>query len=131
MRGHIDLCTARLDLMEGKFNTALDALEKIVEINQFAGKHLNSTALAIDRLFALSGTSGDMNPPTEIGTLDLSALNTLDPDERLVALTMLVQLSDRYSGALDATLLRERLQDATVDYEKYENQLLASVAPWL
>ena len=131
MRGHIDLCTARLDLLEGKPGEATDALERIDGVHQFAGKHLNSTALAIDRLFALSAASRDVNVPAEIGMLDLTALDTLDPDEGLVAMTMLAQLGARYSGLVDTAPLNCGLQDARVDYEKYESQLLASTSLWL
>ncbi|MFN9745934.1 MAG: hypothetical protein ACK57B_09860 [Betaproteobacteria bacterium] len=131
MRGHIDLCVARLDLMEGNANAAIEALARIVEIDQFAGKHLNSTALAIDRLYAMVTASREVDVAAEISALDVSALETLDPDERLVAMTMLVRLSDRLAGAIDATVLRTRLEDAKSDYEEFEKRLLAAVSSWL
>ncbi|MFM7507807.1 MAG: hypothetical protein ACKO3M_14875 [Rubrivivax sp.] len=131
MRGHIDLCVARLDLMEGNAGAAVEALARNVAIDQFAGKHLNSTALAIDRLYALVAASRETDVAADIGTLDLAELESLDPDERLVAMTMLVRLSDRFPGAIDATLVRSGLENARVDYMEFETKLLGATSPWL
>jgi hypothetical protein len=46
-------------------------------------------------------------------------------------MTMLAQLGARYSGLVDTAPLNSGLQDASVDYEKYESQLLASTSLWL
>jgi hypothetical protein len=131
MRGHIDLCMARLDLMEGHAQSAIEGLDKVVALDHFAGKHVNSTALAIDRLFAQHTASQHVDLEVRLAELNLSDLDTLDPDERLVAMTMLIRLNARLPANERAEALSLHLQNAKSDYEDYENALFRSLSPWL
>ncbi len=123
MRDHIDLCVARLDLLEGRYQSSAETLSNLRILDRFATKHVNQTALEIDLLF-ISGSLGQVDDlHSRLNAIDLGEVAALDPDERLVALTQLhrvVQLALDNGRAHD---FADELRLAQVEYVAYENQI--------
>jgi hypothetical protein len=131
MKDHIDLCVARLDLIEGRTREALEGLNRLQVLERFSGRHVNATALAVDRIFALSFEAQSDNLGAELESLELSELDELDPDERVVAFTMLSRLTETLSGYTARNVVEAALQHAEAEYQSYEVELHLSLSEWL
>ncbi len=132
LRDHVDLCVARLDLLERKATVAEGKVVGVNGLENFADKHINSTARTIDSAFAswLTGDLGGQALYSRLCELSLDDLQPLDPDERLVALTMYSRMAEAV-GEIDFAPLAVRLQESKEDYLRFELELRTAMAPWL
>jgi hypothetical protein len=131
MRDHFDLALARLDLIEGRFTEALPTLLRLEARDGFAHSHLNQTALSIEALYAQLQI-GDFQA-VEVGAaaIDLAQLDALDPDERVVGLSIWSKLTEHPAMAGKLPSVQARLEQAWSDYDLYESQLRHALEPWL
>lgn len=131
LTNHVDLCLARLDLIEGRFIDGLRLIDQVAQLDGFAGKHVNSTALSVERVFALAQLGREQEAAKLAKSLDLSELEPLDPDERLVAFKMLSMLPDTIADHEGRRMADAKLAEARSDYEAIESRLRNAIGPWL
>lgn len=131
MQDHIDLCVARLDLMEARFVEAESRLSRLQNLDRFAGKHVNSVALALELIYAKSCANDGQDVLGELQSLALEDLASLDPDERLVALTIYAKLVDQHRSADRHEAGIRALTECRAAYRAYELELRAALSPWL
>lgn len=131
LTNHVDLCLARLDLIEGRFMEGLRLIDQLARLEGFAGKHVNSTALSVERVFALAHVGREQEAAQLAKSLELSELERLDPDERLAAFKMLSMLPSAFPDEEGRRTVNTKLADARSDYEATESRLRSAIAPWL
>ncbi len=123
---HVDLALARADTARGEFAAAIDALEAIRSSQAFAAKHSNSSALSLEIGYCYFKLGQSGLARTLVSGLDEGLLDQLDPDERVVLLTMWVSLAEAGLAGVEEGRIRDRLLEATSDYAEYESRLEAA-----
>lgn len=131
MRDHIDLCVARLDLIEGRYREALASFSKLQSLDRFAGKNINAAALAIDLIFVRHQIDPIPDLAAQLKSVNPDELQSLDPDERLVAFTIIGRLADSGSLHLDQVPSASNVELALAEYTEYERELRSAMTPWL
>jgi hypothetical protein len=131
MRNHIDLSLARLNLIEARWDEALPLLLRLQEPSGFPDNHLNQTALSIEALYAQLQLGDFQAVEAGAESIDLAQLDALDPDERVVGLSIWSKLTEHPALAGKLPSVQTRLEQAWSDYDLYESQLRHALEPWL
>lgn len=110
LANHIELWSARLDILKGQWTSAIEALGRVRAKEPFA-KHNFSQALIDLEICFCQGRAGDMESAIEhSAAFDPAALVELELDEQIVAAWMQWQLSLAHPHFGDATLHHAALQ---------------------
>jgi hypothetical protein len=128
---HLDLCVARLDLIEDHANEALTRFRSLQLLERFSGKHVNEVALRIDTLYLENQIGSSPGLADQLTSIDLDQISSLDPDERLVALTLLDRMTHFCHPSEKPPTFAPQLDAARIEYDEYEDQLKSALSPWL
>ncbi len=131
MHDHVDLSMARLDLIEDRWADAKATLVRLQQPTGFPKNHLNPTALTIEALYAQLQLGDTAAVAAGVAQVDLSQLDTLDPDERVVGLSIWARIASHPALAGQVPDDPERLAQAWAAYDTYESQLRQALEPWL
>jgi len=133
MQDHVDLCLARLDLLDGAASTGNRKPAQFSSLDKFSRKHVNELALHLDNLFESWMTQSLGREQLKAGLLeaDWEQLTGLDPDERLVALTIHSRLVEALGVQAEVDSRLRELEETRDAYMKYEATLRNALAPWL
>jgi hypothetical protein len=106
-------------------------LQRLLGQEGFPDRHVSPSAVAVEVLFAQVQQGQADFPEAHPLTFTLDELDSLDPDERLVALSMCAKLAGHPTFARVLESSEKRLKDAWTAYEAYESQLRQALHPWL
>lgn len=133
MQDHIDLCVARLNLIENVGGDRVTTQSHPTSLERFSRKHVNELALHLDLLY--EGWLRQALPledlKIQIKRLDWQQLSGLDPDERMVALTIYSRLASPFMADAEVDQKHEDLEECKEGYLAYERGLRSAMAPWL
>ena len=133
MQDHIDLCVARLNLIEGVGADRVASQSHLTSLERFSRKHVNELALHLDHLYEcwLLGVLSLEDLKSQIKTLDWQQLSGLDPDERMVALTIYSRLASLFTADVGVDQRHQDLEESKEAYLAYEHGLRSAMGPWL
>lgn len=131
LKDHVDLCVARLDLVEGRNRDSFERLRKLQSVDRFSKKHVNELALHIDTLYVQSQLEIPFDLAKQLQEMDLRQVSSLDPDERLVAMTTLDKLSAMCPDKASAPSFKAEIAITTAEYLAFEQQIRTAFQPWL
>jgi hypothetical protein len=120
---YIDLCDARLQVLEGQYQSAMDLLERTRTLGPFPGGHFNQDLVALEIAFCqlkLRDIEGAVNT---FATIQTTSFNSLDIDDQLVASWMLHQLAIADSRLGSLSEAERELQIISSEYDNYVSAL--------
>jgi len=111
---YIDLCDARLQIMEGHFLTARDLLLRIRNAGPYPGGHFSQGLVELEIAYCESKVSQLDAALVGFGAMPPGELESLDVDDRLVAVWMLLELAkidDRFGSTTELKAQFDELLD--------------------
>lgn len=125
---HVVFGLARTDLMLGEFAKAATALEAYVGSKSFRAGHLNDSALRAELAYCHCMAGERARAQHFAALIDIEALRTLDPDERVVLSKMLLALEQAGLDIPGAPSVSEFARDASSDHQEFERRLGEALA---
>ena len=120
---YIDLCDARLQIMEGHFQSAKDLLTRIRNAGPYPGGHFSQGLVDLEIAYCESKINRLDAALVEFAAMPLGELESLDVDDRLVAAWMLLELAkvdDRFGSVKDFKVQFDQL---LTEYDSFVDML--------
>jgi hypothetical protein len=130
LTNHIRLVAARLSLLEGKFDTAMERLLAVRGEHPFAAHNFNHHLIDLEIAFCRARTSGVDDALCLFQGIDFTRLDQLDLDERLVAAWTREKLAANDSRFGDPLALGAVTASLSDEYGVFQSNLRAKLAPF-
>ena len=127
---YIDLSEARLNLIEGQYETALATLDAITRAGPFPTGHFNSSLLALEVAFCHASLGRMDIAMNAFSQSDPESLSALDVDDRLVAAWMASELSRLDSRFGDVSERASALAASIEEHDAAVSSLISQLAPF-
>lgn len=118
---YIDLCDARLQLVEGKYEGAMNILTSIRNAGPFPEGHFNQELVDLELTYCNLMRGASESISTKSSCFQKEAFDQLDADDQLCAAWLDLELSRASGHALKAA--EDRLAKATVAYDSWLDSL--------
>lgn len=115
----IDLCDARLKIIEGDFQNAIDMLTSIRNAGPYPSGHFSQDLVELEVAYCRTKLQRATNPDESVIPIDCDSFTSLDIDDRLAVAWMsleLAKLDSRYA-ATPAAL--EHFDRVAIEYEEW------------
>lgn len=116
---YIDLCDARLQIMEGRFLSAKDLLMRIRNAGPYPGGHFNQGLVELEIAYCESKINQLDAGLVRFAAMPSRELASLDIDDRLVAAWMLFELAkvdDRFGSSKE---FKDQFEKLLTEYETF------------
>ena len=114
---YIDLCDARLQIVEGRYQTAIDLLNLIRNAGPFPSGHFSQALLDLEIAFCQSKMGDIESAVSAVDLVQVAAHDALDVDDRLVASWMTLEVAKLDSRLESTDEARHRLDTVSREYD--------------
>jgi tetratricopeptide (TPR) repeat protein len=127
LRNQLDLWFARLMILEGKFDEAVQCLQEVRTTHPFADTNFDQRFIDLEIAYCLA-KSGAMGAEEATGKEFADAFDSLDVDEQLVAAWMQFQIASGQQLSTEVAAKAARLTNAKAAFEQMRTDLGAAIA---
>ena len=120
---YIDLCDARLQIMEGHFQSAKDLLMRIRNAGPYPGGHFSQGLVELEIAYCEAKINRLDTALAGFAAMPQGELESLDVDDRLVAAWMLLELAkidDRFGSTKE---FKDQFQKLLIEYDSFVDML--------
>jgi hypothetical protein len=127
LRNQLDLWSARLMILEGRFDEAVQCLQDVRTTHPFADTNFDQRFIDLEIAYC-SAKSGAMEAEEVKSEEFTDTFDSLDIDEQLVASWMQFEIVSRQELSTDVPAKAARLKNAKAAFEQMRTDLSAAIA---
>lgn len=120
---YIDLCDARLKVIEGDFQKAIDLLKSIRNSGPYPVGHLSKELVDLEMAYCRASLPSTAAPGDPVHRIDLNSFAMLDIDDRMAATWMSHELAKTDARYGVVSIARKELGRVMIEYEQWVSDM--------